>query len=231
MRIAACLMVCVALGCAGAAPPVSELPPPSSEREAEQRLRFVEARLDAGRRHAQLWHWGWTAANGGSIAMNAASLALDDDSGSRTYSGLQIGISTLGLVDLLVRDPVPGRAGADPIRAGDPATRLARGEALLAAAAEHAAARRAWPAHLANAALQAAAAAVLLGIDEPGYAAASFGLGMLGGEAMLWSAPSQPARDWDSYREMVTRGALPAEPKAELRFAPTAQGFALELRY
>lgn len=231
MRIAACLVVCVALGCASAAPPVSELPPPSNEREAEQRLRFVEARLDAGRRHAQLWHWGWTAANGFSVALNTTSFALDDDSGGRVYSGLQVGISTLGLVDLLVRDPVPGRAGADPIRAGDPATRLARGEAQLAAAAAHAEARRAWPAHLANAALQTAAAAVLLGIDEPGYAAASFGLGMLGGEAMLWSAPSQPARDWDSYREMVVRGGLPAEPKAELRFAPTAQGLALELRY
>lgn len=232
MRFAACLVVGLAFGCAGSAPPpVSELPPPSNEREAEQRLRFLESRLDAGRRHAQLWHWGWTAANGGSIAMNAASMALDDDAGSRTYSGLQIGISTFGLVDLLVRDPVPGRAGADPIREGDPATRLAHGEALLAAAAEHAEGRRAWPAHLANAAIQTAAAAVLLGIDEPGYAAVSFGLGMLGGEAMLWSAPYQPARDWRSYREMVTRGALPAEPKAEFRFTPTAQGLAFELRY
>lgn len=231
MRGVALVVVCIMLGCAGSAPPVSRLPAPSSEREAEQRLRFVESSLDANRRHAQLWHWGWTAANGGSVAMNSVSLALDDDSGSRVYSGLQIGISTLGLVDLLVRDPVPGRAGADPIRAGDPATRLARGEALLAAAAEHAQDRRAWPAHLANAALQAAAAAVLLGVDEPGYAAASFGLGMLGGEAMLWSAPYQPARDWRTYQEMVSRGGLPAEPKAELRFVPTTQGFAFEVRY
>lgn len=231
MRLAACFMACVALACAGSAPPLSDLPPPSSDREAAQRLRFVESRLDAGRRHAQLWHWGWTTANGVSVAMNSASLALDDDSGGRVYNGLQIGISTLGLVDLLVRDPVPGRAGADPIRAGDPATRLARGEALLAAAAEHAEDHRAWPAHLANAALQAAAAAVLLGIDEPGYAAASFGLGMLGGEALLWTAPFQPARDWRSYRELVTRGALPAEPNAELHIAPAANGLALELRY
>jgi hypothetical protein len=232
MRIVACLVVCAALGCAGSMPPpIADLPPPASEAEAARRLQFLEERLDVNRRHAQLWHWGWTSANAGSIAMNAASMALDDESGGRVYSGLQIGISTLGLVDLLVRDPVPGRAGAQPIRDGDPATRLATGEALLAAAATHAEGRRAWPAHLANAAIQTVAAAVLLGIDEPGYAAASFGLGMLGGEAMLWSAPYQPARDWRSYRELATRGALPLEPKAELRFTPTAQGLALELRY
>ncbi|MCU0669081.1 MAG: hypothetical protein MUF70_07000, partial [Myxococcota bacterium] len=171
MRIVACLVVCAALGCAGSMPPpIADLPPPASEAEAARRLQFLEERLDVNRRHAQLWHWGWTSANAGSIAMNAASMALDDESGGRVYSGLQIGISTLGLVDLLVRDPVPGRAGAQPIRDGDPATRLATGEALLAAAATHAEGRRAWPAHLANAAIQTVAAAVLLGIDEPGYA-------------------------------------------------------------
>lgn len=223
----------VSLGCASQGPPpLANLPPPANEREAEQRLHFLEARLDAGRRHAQLWHWGWTAANGFGIGSSAVGLATDDETGPTVYNGLQIGISTLGLLDLYVIDPLPARAGADPIRSGDPATRLARGEALLADAARHAEERRDWTQHFANFAIQAIAAGVLLGIDEPGYAAISFGLGMLGGEAYIWSAPARPAREWRDYREFVTgHGVLPSEPKAELHFAPSAQGLALELRY
>jgi hypothetical protein len=222
----------VSLGCAASAPPqLAALPPPANEREAEVRLHFLEERLDGGRRHAQLWHWGWTAANGFGIGSSAVGLATNDETGPTVYNGLQIGISALGLLDLYVIDPLPGRAGADPIRSGDPATRLARGEALLADAARHADERRDWTQHFANFAIQAIAAAVLLGIDEPGYAAASFGLGMLGGEAYIWSAPAQPARDWRDYRELVTGSGVPSEPKAELHFAPSAQGLALELRY
>jgi hypothetical protein len=232
MRIAVCLVLCVALGCAASAPPsVSDLPPPASEREAEQRLRFLEERLDAGRRHAQIWHWGWTAANGLGIASSAAGIATDDDTGATVYNGLQIGVSAIGLLDVYVIGPVPGRAGADPIRSGDPATRLVRGEELLAAAAAHSKMRRDWIPHLSNLALQTVAASVLLAIDEPGYAAVFFGLGMLGGEAFLWSAPWQPERDWRRYRELATGTGMPSEPEAELHFAPTAQGLALELRF
>jgi hypothetical protein len=131
---------------------------------------------------------------------------------------------------------MPGRQGADPLRyagaRGVPLDeRVKEGERLLIASADRAEQSRDWKLHLGNLALQTISAGVLLDLDEPGYAGLSMALGIVGGEANLWSEPHRAAGDLAAYRKLVETGGLPSEPRTQLLLGPTANGVALQLRY
>jgi hypothetical protein len=235
MRIRFALWLLLApVGCGGVlgpAPATPSFPPPRSEREADARARFLEARLDAGRLHAQAWQWGWTAINGGSMVYSTLEAARTDDAGDRAYQTVQAATSLLGLADVQMLRPMPGRDGAAPMRTGDPATRLERGERLLAERAQRAQERRYWRTHLANVAIQALGAGVLLALDQPRYAALSFASGVAGGEAYIWSEPWRPERDLRDYEQLVESQALPREPPVSLDLEPIPDGLALRIAY
>lgn len=232
--IAAALLLAPLTACSAAHGPSlapTSFAPPADERERAERERFLAERLDAGRLHAQAWQWGWTAFNGVSTVYAAAAGAGASDRGERAYQIVQAANAALGLVDVQLLEPMPGRAGADPMRRGDPATSLARGEQLLRARAERARARRGWRLRLGNLALQAAGAGVLLALDEPRLAALSFASGMAGGELYLWSQPWRPERDLQDYERLVNGPALPDDPPAELTVGPAPGGLSLRLGF
>jgi hypothetical protein len=237
MRKAAWVILLLPLGCAGlGAPAKVSFPPPRTDRELDARLAFLEERLDAGRLHAQLWHWGWLGVQtAGAVAgtVGAAGAAHADD---RAGQAVDAAKSVIGVADILVFRPMPGRHGADPIRGpadaprAEKLARLERGEAILEAAAARAASRWEWTIHLGNAALNLAGSAVLLALDHEQVAAVSFATGFVGGEAEIWSEPWRASRDLEDYRALVA-GATGSGPPTSWRLAPTPMGVALEVRF
>lgn len=232
--IAAALLLVPLAACraaSGPPPAPASFAPPPGPRERAERERFLAERLDAGRLHAQAWQWGWTAFNGVSTAYSAVEAAGTNDHGERAYQVVQAVNAALGLADVWLLEPMPGREGAAAMRRGDPATSLARGEQLLLASAARARARRGWRLRLENLALQTACAGVLLAFDEPRLAAFSFASGMAGGELYLWSQPWRPERDLHDYERLVRGTTLPGDPAPSLTVAPAPGGLALRLGF
>lgn len=236
-RFSAALLLAVAtLGCAGVGGPAAidaSFAPPRTEREAAARLAFLEERLDAGRRHAELWYWSWLTINGTGLGSSLYTAARTNHGDTRAFNVVQASQAALGVADMLWMRPMPGRSGADPLRAaatrGESAeARVAQGERLLVATAERAASRRDWRIHAGNLALQAIGAGVLLAQGERGYAGLTLAMGIVGGEANLWSEPSRATGDLDAYRELVATGVVPS---TGWLLAPSRNGVALVLRY
>jgi len=233
-RLATVLLLVPLGACSAARGPASAsapFAPPRSAGEHAARERFLEDRLDAGRLHARAWQWGWTAFNGGSAAYSTIEAARANDRGERAFQIVQAVNAALGLADVQLLEPMPGREGALPMRRADPETRLARGEALLLARAQRARERRHWRLRLENLALQAAGAGVLLGLDEPRLAALSFASGVAGAELYLWSQPGRPERDLRDYERLVGGDGLPGEPASSLTVAPAPGGIALRFGF
>ena len=234
VRIALGLLGLAAVGCGGLRGPsgtAAGFRAPRGAHEAEVRARFLEQRLDAGRLHARAWQWGWTAVNGGSALESTIAASRTNDAGERAFDVVQAAIAALGLVDVQLLHPMPGRSGADPMRGGDPATGLERGEQVLAERAERAKGRRQWPLHLENVALQAVGGGILLALGQPRYALISFGSGVAGGEAFIWSEPWRPRRDLADYERLAESGGLPSEPATTLELVPAPGGVALRLAH
>jgi len=235
-RFLAALLLAVPLGCAGIGVPRAidaTFAPPRTEREATARLAFLEERLDAGRRHAELWSWSWLAINGTGLGSTVYTAVTTNHGDTRAFNAVQASQAALGVADVLWMRPMPGRMGADSLRAaaahGDSADlRVAEGERLLVASATRAESRRDWRLHAANLALQAIGAGVLLALDEPGNAGLSMLLGLVGGEANFWSEPSRATGDLDAYRHLVATGVV---PRTSWQLAPHRNGVALVLRY
>jgi hypothetical protein len=236
MLTAIALLLAAPLGCAGIRGPRAidaTFAPPRTEREAAARLSFLEARLDAGRRHAELWYWSWLAINGTGLGSTVYTSVTTNHGDTRAFNVVQASQAALGVADMLWMRPMPGRTGADPlrtaaVRGASVDARVAEGERLLVASATRAESRRDWRLHAANLALQAVGAAVLLALDEPGYAGLTMALGIVGGEANFWSEPSRATGDLDAYRQLVATGAV---PPTSWQLAPTRNGVALVLHY
>jgi hypothetical protein len=183
-----------------------------SDAEIERRLDFIEQRLDASKRHAQIWYWSWLTINGGATVALSVASAIADDADDRAAYIPQAALAALGVADLTVIRPLQARFGAEPIRRLPDATRaqrlhkLERAEALLRGNAERAEGRRSWLLHLANFGLNAAAGAVTYAAGKTSDALISFGSGFAAGEIYIWSEPGAPARDWQDYQRFRTGG-------------------------
>jgi hypothetical protein len=213
-RIAGTAIAAVAwLPLAGAAEqPATDRTSPS-DMEIERRLDFIEQRLDASHRHAQIWYWSWMTVNLGVTVGLSVGSALTEDGDTRASFIPQAVLAALGVADLTVLRPLEARFGAEPIRGLPDATRaqrlekLERAEALLRSNAARAEGRRSWLVHLANFGLNAAAGAATYFTGRTSDALISFGSGWAGGELYIWSEPGAPARDWQDYERFRSRGA------------------------
>ena len=207
-----------------------------TEEQIERRVAFLTARLDAGRRHAARWQYGWLVVNAGGGVV-ASARAPFDGGNDLAYDVTEAVKSGIGVLYLLL-NPMPGYRGAEPIRAMPDQTRddklaqLVQAEHTLHAAAIRSQLRSGWLLHLGNLALNLAGGAALLAIDAPGQAALSAGLDTLVGEAQLWSAPWRPSQDWEDYERFVTSGqASPTPSSAHWRIMPTTGGLAFAVKF
>ncbi len=183
--------------------------PALSEREIDKRIHFIEERLDAHKKHGQIWYWSWLTINGGSMVGLGVAAGLSSKGSDRVNYASQAGLAALGVGDLLFR-PLEARHGADPIRnlpAVTPDEKMAKlraAESQLHSNAQRASERSNWVLHFANFVLNAAAGAATGLAGDSTAGAISAGAGFLMGEAYIFSEPGSPKKDWREYNAMIS---------------------------
>jgi len=227
----------LSIGCASTAPP-RDFPKPQNQAQLDARLGFLEERLDAGRLHAALWNWGWLGIQVLSGISQIQDATQADKSGDRDRDAVNAFKSAVGVTDILLIRPMPGIWGAGPLRAMPAATederlaQLERGEEILRAAAERAAARRSWQVHVGNLLFNLACSGVLLGLGHGEAAGITLATGTIGGEIQIWTEPWRGTRDLADYEHLVESGHASApDPGQHWHLAPAQDGLALEMRF
>ena len=130
------IMVCGAALPLRAERALTPLDTPLADSILEQRLRFLESKLDASRTHGQIWYWSWMGIDVGSMVWLGIDAGLSEHEDDAVNSGVNAGLAAVGIADLLLR-PLEARHGADPIghlaranaRAEDPQAARGRGPA------------------------------------------------------------------------------------------------------
>ncbi|MDJ0935953.1 MAG: hypothetical protein QNJ06_22045 [Kiloniellales bacterium] len=195
-----------------------------TDAEVDQRLRFLEQRLDDSRTHGQIWWYTWLTLNGGSAIANTAMAAGTGDHDDTVSHAVQAARATIGTANMLL-DPLEARHGADNIRDLPEGTReeklakLRLAEDQLKRNAERTDTRYDWKRYAGNAAINAAAGGIIAAWAEEGEAWQVGVTGFLGGLAMLWSEPWNPNNDWEDYQKLS--GGSTSE--LEIDIIPTAR--------
>jgi hypothetical protein len=236
LPVAGLALAVLALG-SGPTRGAEPLPPGAvSDAAIAERLGFIEERLDASRRHGQIWYWSWMAINAGSTVGLGVAAGLSKHEDDQVNTGVQAGVAAIGVADLLLR-PLEARFGAAPIDGLPDATReqrlakLRAAEALLRANAERAEERTSWQMHAANVALNAAAGGLIAGFGRPSDGLIAFATGTAGGVVNILTQPSAPAADWQEYRARFGNGTANPETLS-LAIAPLPdRGAMLAVRY
>jgi len=176
-------------------------PSVTADEEIDLRLGFIEERLNAGKRHARYWQNGWTGFYSASALAQTVFWLDADNNDDRINYVVGAVKATGGLIDMLLR-PLPGRYGADEIRAleGPSLYRLGKGEDLLQAAARRVQEKTTWKPHLKVMGVNLLGGAVILVFGDGGDALVSTAMGIAVAEANIWTQPTQPSTDLRDYQ-------------------------------
>jgi hypothetical protein len=228
---------CAAIPSISSQPTAAPFAAPRSEAELDARLRFLEDRLDAGRRHAKTWYYGWLGFNTACLAYTTASAAVDS-ARPRSFDIVNATQAAIGVGDLVFLRPMPGRDGADPIRGpadasyADKVARLAKGQQILLAAAQRAEERSSWTNHIGNLVFNLLGGGILVALHEPQYAAIATLSGTAVGEAYIWSEPSRAPEDLEEYLHFIADGAAaPKAPGPDWHVLSSGRGVALRVNF
>jgi hypothetical protein len=204
-----------------------------SEAAIQERTRFIEERLDAHKRHAQIWYWSWMAVNSGAAVGLSIAAGVTDETPDRVDFTSQAVLAALGVADLLLR-PLEARYGADPIRRMPEATRtqqvakLRAAEDLLYRNAERAAQRHDWVFHFLNVVLNAGAGIATGIAGDKTQGAISAGAGVAGGEIYILAQPAGPEKDWEEYQTLFLDRS---NKKLSFSLQPQHMGLMMTLRW
>jgi hypothetical protein len=199
----------------------------------DQRIRYIEERLDAHKRHGEIWYWSWMAVNSGAVVGLSIAAGVADETPDRVDYASQAGLAALGVADLLFR-PLEARYGADPIRQMPETTReeklakLQAAEDLLYRNAVRTTERHDWLFHLANLILNAGVGIATGAAGDRTQGAVSAGAGFVGGEIYILAQPAGPEEDWKRYQMMVSDRT---EKKLSLSLQPCDMGLMMRVRW
>jgi hypothetical protein len=222
-----------------ATPTVPTLPPPPpalSDAELDERIDFIAKRLDASRRHGQLWNYGWIAAETGGLIAGGVQTATADNGNERAAGIVTSVLSVGGYVYQYVM-PMRVRHGSDPFRDLPDAThedklrKLEKAQQVLAHDAERATVQLNWEAHAANAAVAALATGVVIAASDEDRTGPSIFTGvsaLIGGEVQFWTEPAAPRRDIQAY---VDEFIEPGARRSRVHLGPGAGGVALRIDF
>lgn len=207
-----------------------------SDAAIEERIRFIEERLDDRQLHGQIWYWSWLTINSVSAVGLGVFAGLADNSDDRVNDGVNAGIAAIGVADVLFR-PLDARLGAAPIRGLPDATReekiekLRAGEKLLRSNAERADERTDWTMHAMNLGVATAAGLAIGLAGDPKDAAISAAANAVGGVIYLLSEPAGPADDWKAYQTMTGRHEATADVRLTVNMLPGGGRLGLAYRW
>ncbi len=175
-----------------------------SDSQIDQRIQFLEQRLEDSKRHGQIWFWSWFAINGGSMIGNGVIAATRGQHDDRVNYATGAALGAIGLADLFLR-PLEARYGADPIRGLPDATReqklakLRAAEDQLRGNAVRAEERHQVLPYVGNAGLALAAGLTVGLLGQRGDGIITGMTTLAGGTVNLLTQPARPERDWDDY--------------------------------
>jgi hypothetical protein len=230
--LAACLAsAAVAPACAqGALTPADTTLP---DNVIEQRIRFIEEKLDSHKTHGQIWYWGWMGIDAGSAIGLGIIAGLDNHEDDAVNNGVNAGLGAIGVADLLLR-PLEARHGADPIRSLPEETRderiakLRAGEEQMQRNAERASERTSVAMHAGNLFINGIAGVIVGLAGKTSDAIITSTTGAIGGEINIWTQPWGPETDWEDYKNMV--GHRTDVTKVDVFMAALQDGATLNLR-
>jgi hypothetical protein len=179
-----------------------------SDAQIDQRIQFLEQRLDDSKTHGQIWFWSWLAINGGSMVGNGivAGTRSEHDDQVNYATGAVLG--AIGVADLFLR-PLEARYGADPIRGVPEATReqklakLRVAEDRVRRNALRAEGRHQIVPYAGNAGLALAAGLVVGLWGERGAGIVTGVSTLIGGTLYVLTEPGRPEQDWATYLAMT----------------------------
>jgi hypothetical protein len=204
------------------------------DEEISQRLRFIEQRLDDGRRHANYWQYGWSGFYAISGAVQGASAVRTDDGDNRANYIVGTTKSALALTTQLLR-PLNARHGADEIRAmpgetrADRLNQLDRGEVLLRQNAERAEERTMWKTHLTSLAVNLAGGAAIWAFGDGKDALISVASGIAFSELSIWTQPGRAITDLDGYENKFA--GYHSQKKFSWHLIPGKQGAGVGFKF
>ncbi len=211
-------------------PPASNL----SDAELEQRLTFIETRLNKQQPGAKYWQYGWTGFYSLSSAGQVIAALGSNDNDDQLIYGVGAVKAAGGLAQLLLK-PLPAARSGDGFRAL-PATnreerlhKLARGEALLSSNALRAGERYTWRRHAIGIAGNLLGGVVIATFGDGSDALVSTLVGLAVSEATIWTEPAGAVRDLDDYRN--NRWSRQAARAGQWRVLATPGGATLHISF
>ncbi|MEE4600535.1 MAG: hypothetical protein V2J65_04585 [Desulfobacteraceae bacterium] len=205
-----------------------------SDEEISQRLRFIEQRLDEGRRHANYWQLGWSGFYAVSGAVSGTSAFRTDDGDNRANYIVGTTKSALALTSQLLR-PLGARHGADEIRAmpaesrADRLNQLEQAEELLRQNAERAGERTMWRTHLTSLAVNLAGGAAIWAFGDSKDALISVASGIAFSELAIYTQPGRAITDLEDYENKFS--GYHSQQRFSWHLFPTKKGAGVGINF
>jgi len=198
----------------------------ASDFDTNERIGFIEDRLDGGRKVAARWQNGWSGIYAGVAVVQGGLAFASDDHDDRVVNSVGA-LRAIAALTLMQKRPDPGRYGADPVRSAGPdgsTERLHAAEKLLRQSAHHAAQRSAPGRHMLNVGINAFFGGLVWAFGDSDDAIQSTLLGIIGGEAALLTRSRQPVKNLDDYSSRFTS-------RLEWQVVPVAGGIGIQARF
>lgn len=205
-----------------------------SDAELQQRLEFIEARLNRQQPGARYWQYGWSGFYSLSSAGQVVAALDSDDKDDQLNYAVGAVKAAGGLAQLLLK-PQPALAGGGEFNALPADTRaqrvqkLAQGEALLETHAQRSAERFTWKRHAMGIAGNLLGGAVIAAFGDSSDALASTLVGLAVSEATIWTEPRQAGRDLEDYRNQRWSGR--SAHRTGWQVLPSPGGATLHVRF
>jgi len=216
----------------GGAETITLSPSRLSDSELDARIAFIEDRLEAQRKHAYYWQWGWTGFYGAGLVVQSVRAGLSEDN-EHQADYVVSAIKAAGGTARMLLAPHPGRNGADEIRAMGGSTReakarkLAKAEEVLLATAKASDRRFSTKAHAANVLINLAGGAIVWGLGAPSAALEATLVGITVGTANILTSPWDGDDDLAAYKARFTGTARGWDWKV----VPTLSGAAVQVTF
>lgn len=195
----------------------------------EERIEFIQSRLDGHKTSARRWWGGWLVGYGLLAAVQGGAAAFGGEEGLKKDAMVGGAGSLFGFTATLLR-PIDIRWAGDELRSGPGETaaqrslKLQRAERFLEAASAEEELAGSWLAHSAALSVPTASALTLwLVYDRPGPAVLNFVAGVLIGQVQIRTYPGGATDDWNEYLVLSSTGrrtALPAKCAVTWRVMP-----------
>lgn len=221
LKIVSLGLVTVILQAVMAFSAAAEEKPRLSEEEIEQRLMFIEQRLNAGRTSARYWQYGWSGFFAASAAVQGYMVIESNDGDNQTKYAVGAAKSAAALALMLLR-PLPAVKGAAPLQAmpdGTPdekAARLEAAEDLLKTNARRARERKSWSRHLGAVAVHLIGSGTIAAVGDFKDAVLSNVTGIALSQIHIWSQPRRAIDDLADYERDFPAPPSPEELSWEL---------------